>query len=298
MNEQIKKVIDLAKEQIGYRETKSNITKYASDFDTKYPDFYNYKKQGAAWCDIFVDWLFVTAFGEDEALKMLCQPKKSAGAGCKFSAEYYAKKGRFMSEPQAGDQIFFVSNGEINHTGIVTDVDTKKVYTIEGNSSNTVKAHSYALSNNKIAGYGRPIWSAAEVAEQSPQNPQNSLKLSDEEIALQVINGMWGNGKERRQRLTEAGYNYDAIQKIVNRKLGVSTKPSASESLNKKIFIGIVATKKDPLNIRSGAGIQYPVIGQLPKGSSIRVCADRSGGWYKLADREGYVAGNLIQVNQ
>lgn len=28
--------------------------------------------------------------------------------------------------------------------------------------------------------------------------------------------GKWGNGAERRQRLTAAGYNYNAIQSIVN----------------------------------------------------------------------------------
>lgn len=28
--------------------------------------------------------------------------------------------------------------------------------------------------------------------------------------------GQWGNGAERRTRLTEAGYSYDAVQSIVN----------------------------------------------------------------------------------
>ena len=36
------------------------------------------------------------------------------------------------------------------------------------------------------------------------------------EIAQEVINGLWGNGDERRRRLTEAGYDYDVIQKAVN----------------------------------------------------------------------------------
>ena len=41
-------------------------------------------------------------------------------------------------------------------------------------------------------------------------------KKSNEEIAREVIQGEWGNGAARKQRLTDAGYNYSAIQRIVN----------------------------------------------------------------------------------
>lgn len=37
------------------------------------------------------------------------------------------------------------------------------------------------------------------------------------EIALEVINGLWGNGMERKKRLTDAGYNYTDVQDEVNR---------------------------------------------------------------------------------
>ena len=42
-------------------------------------------------------------------------------------------------------------------------------------------------------------------------------KKSNEEIAREVLKGLWGNGAEREKRLTDAGYNYKAIQKIVNK---------------------------------------------------------------------------------
>ena len=38
-------------------------------------------------------------------------------------------------------------------------------------------------------------------------------------VANEVINGLWGNGKDRKNKLTEAGYNYEAIQTIVNKEL-------------------------------------------------------------------------------
>lgn len=39
---------------------------------------------------------------------------------------------------------------------------------------------------------------------------------SIEEIAQEVLNGLWGNGEERKDRLTKAGYDYSAVQSKVN----------------------------------------------------------------------------------
>ncbi len=38
-------------------------------------------------------------------------------------------------------------------------------------------------------------------------------------IAKEVIQGLWGNGAERKTRLTAEGYNYDAVQNKVNEML-------------------------------------------------------------------------------
>ena len=39
---------------------------------------------------------------------------------------------------------------------------------------------------------------------------------SNREIAEEVLKGLWGNGKDRQNMLTSAGYDYNEIQKIVN----------------------------------------------------------------------------------
>lgn len=39
---------------------------------------------------------------------------------------------------------------------------------------------------------------------------------TNEEIAKEVIDGKWGNGSERKKNLIASGYNYSAIQKLVN----------------------------------------------------------------------------------
>ena len=47
----------------------------------------------------------------------------------------------------------------------------------------------------------------------------SSNKKSNEEIANEVIAGKWDKGQNRKDKLAQAGYDYNAIQKIVNAKL-------------------------------------------------------------------------------
>ncbi len=47
----------------------------------------------------------------------------------------------------------------------------------------------------------------------------NQAKKTNEEISDEVIKGYWGNGEERKTKLTNAGYNYNTIQKMVNKKI-------------------------------------------------------------------------------
>lgn len=50
-------------------------------------------------------------------------------------------------------------------------------------------------------------------------NNHQTIEKTKDAIADEVMLGLWGNGEERKQRLEEAGYDYDAIQEIVNKKL-------------------------------------------------------------------------------
>lgn len=46
--------------------------------------------------------------------------------------------------------------------------------------------------------------------------PAAAAKKSVDTIAREVIQGKWGNGADRKQKLTAAGYDYSAVQKRVN----------------------------------------------------------------------------------
>ena len=207
-------VIAVAVEQIGYKEKRSNsqlddksanagsgnYTKYARDFDQKYPKWYNGKKNGFAWCDMFVDWCFLTAFGYEKALSLLCQPERSAGAGCTYSLRYFMNKGQFHTkDPQPGDQIFFgTSLDNSTHTGIVESVNKKQLHTIEGNTSDQVARRSYSLTNSRILGYGRPAYdaagTAAPVTPATPAAPQTTDVPFLVKISIRNLNIRKGPG--------------------------------------------------------------------------------------------------------
>jgi peptidoglycan hydrolase-like protein with peptidoglycan-binding domain len=253
------KVLTVAKKQLNYleKETNKNLdsktgnagdnnyTKYARDFDTKYKTFYNGKKQGAAWCDIFVDWCFVEALGEKRALELLCQPKKSCGAGCGWSADYYKAKGRFGKKAMVGAQIFFKDrSGEACHTGLVTKVGTKYVYTIEGNTSSApgvvanggaVAEKKYLLNDSCIFGYGYPAYNDRVV--EAPVREPEENKVLEWQIAAILdgfqfpkygADGDWGAECESVAKIAvvmrREAYYYPELTKIVQRAVGLKGK--------------------------------------------------------------------------
>ncbi len=94
--------------------------------------------------------------------------------------------------------------------------------------------------------------------------PKPTLK-SNETIADEVIAGAWGNGTDRKNRLTSAGYNYSAIQDIVNRKLlGTSSNTNSNrksnEELANEVIRGDWGNGQDRKNRLTAAGYDYSAI--------------------------------------
>lgn len=149
------KLVAWALAQIGYTESGDNWNKYAP----MWTQAGGWNAQNQPWCDVFVDCGFIENFGLDAASRMTYQPKGGFSALCSASANYYKANGAWFSTPDIGDQVFFNVSGGINHTGIVVGVSGGIVTTVEGNSSDTVRRNSYAVSSSYIAGFGRPNWS-------------------------------------------------------------------------------------------------------------------------------------------
>lgn len=81
-----------------------------------------------------------------------------------------------------------------------------------------IKQAKHTVSNS---GYTTDItlrralkFDAAEVA--SDDTSSSTATKDVDEVAREVIRGEWGNGAERKRRLTEAGYDYSAVQARVN----------------------------------------------------------------------------------
>ena len=85
--------------------------------------------------------------------------------------DWFKDRGQWLdgsSEPVAGMIIFFdwdspdgtsgPQDGLSDHTGIVQKVENGKVYTVEGNSGDSVRTREYAIGHYEILGYGIPAY--------------------------------------------------------------------------------------------------------------------------------------------
>lgn len=186
------RLIGTAADQVGYMGKRSNSqldeynsntsgkwNKYARDLDAL-GDFYNGKKNGYDWCDVFVDWCFVTTFGRGLGQRLLGQPNRSLGAGTGYSLKYYQQMGRLFSSPEPGDQIFFGDSKTTWHTGIVSKVENGYVHTIEGNAGNpsAVRVGRYVIGGKSIKGYGRPDWTLVPHEAPDP-NPKPEKEVDE-----------------------------------------------------------------------------------------------------------------------
>lgn len=72
-----------------------------------------------------------------------------------------------------------------------------------------------------------------------PETPKKSVT----EIAQEVIAGKWGNGSDRKKRLTEAGYDYNAVQAEVNRLLKPATPVQRTYTVKKGDTLSAIAKK-------------------------------------------------------
>lgn len=77
------------------------------------------------------------------------------------------------------------------------------------------------LKKLKAAGFDGFIVEDKTVVVENPKNEVAVVekKKTVEELAKEVIQGKWGNGADRKQRLQAAGYNYSEVQSMVNKML-------------------------------------------------------------------------------
>lgn len=96
------------------------------------------------------------------------------------------------------------------------------VYTVKSGDTLSAIARKYGTTYKVLAAYNgisNPNIIRVGQKIKIPGTSASVTTKSNTEIAREVIQGKWGNGATRKQRLTAAGYDYAAVQAEVNRLL-------------------------------------------------------------------------------
>ena len=109
------------------------------------------------WCACFVSW----CANKCDYISTGIIPKFS---GCISGSDWFKERGLWEDNgytPSPGDIIFFDwdyggQDGLPDHVGIVEKVENGRIFTIEGNSDNSVRQSSYPVGYYEIFGFGVP----------------------------------------------------------------------------------------------------------------------------------------------
>lgn len=141
---------------------------------SKYGEYY--QDPGESYCSYFVSWSARKAgigegiinnardvdgvfYDAQQAFRYFFTPKAAQAQAQRLNPASRMSRSDYV--PQAGDLIYFLwSNAKaqttFSHIGIVYDVDTQYVYTLEGAAGGSVDTRMYALNDQRIVGYTRP----------------------------------------------------------------------------------------------------------------------------------------------
>lgn len=108
-----------------------------------------------------------------------------------------------------------------------------------------------AITNGIITGFG--LGTAEKPAEVPAPAP---AKKTVDELAREVINGYWGNGQDRINKLKNAGYDATAVQNKVNEILGVGSTKSI-ETIAKEVIQGKWGNGSERKQRLQNAGYDY-----------------------------------------
>ena len=104
-----------------------------------------------------------------------------------------------LNKAQVNDLVVYdwKADGTLNHVGILQEIGTDYIKVLEGNYSNTVKVRTVKMPSSEVYGYIK-------------LNIGNDADI--EQLARDVIKGLYGNGDDRRKAL---GQYYDRVQERV-----------------------------------------------------------------------------------
>lgn len=122
--------------------------------------------------------------------------------------------------------------------------------------------HPYHVvhTDNQSAVYGWVDASSLSKSAPAPTPAPQPAKKTNEQIAQEVIRGDWGNGQDRKNRLIAAGYDYNAIQDIVNGKVSATPAKKSNETIAREVIRGDWGNGAERKQRLAAAGYDYSTI--------------------------------------
>lgn len=167
------------------------------------------------------------------------------------------------------------NTGWPEHVGTVIEVNKDAGYFVvmEGNYNDQVKKRTVSINGKNIRGFITPKYTDEIVLP-----PAQVSDKDNKTIAHEVIAGTWYSGEKRKKALEEAGYDYEAIRKLVNEILNVpAKKPSSTKTVTatckaQKFDEDLAGTYKTTANLhlRNDAGSNKKSLVVIPKGTEVK----------------------------
>ena len=155
-------IVAQARSWIGCKESDGSHKKIIDTYNSHAPKARGYTlKYTDAWCAGFASACAI-ACGATDIIP--------TEVGCQKQIGLFQSKGIWVEDdayvPQPGDYIFYDwqdtgagdNKGNSDHVGIVEKVENGRVYTIEGNTSDSCARRSYPVGYYEILGYGIPAY--------------------------------------------------------------------------------------------------------------------------------------------
>ena len=143
-----------------------------------------------------------------------------------------------------------ISYGMWQFGGETNKIRSNKIAGVTCDQDYAYKDYPYIIRNAGLNGFKRPQDADAVP---TPVRPHQQKTVTD--IAREVIEGKWGNGTDRKKKITNAGYDYNAVQSKVNELLNNNKK--TVDELAREVIQGKWGTGQNRKNRLQKAGYDY-----------------------------------------
>jgi LysM repeat protein len=259
-----KKVLDIARGQIGYNGTGSS-----DNPSSKFGKFYGINP--GQWCAMFVSWCFAQA-----GTPLRIETAKGFALVAAGRA-YFVREHMFVGRdatPRPGDLVFFkFSTG--NHVGIVESATSPQhIVSIQGNTNDATQGRTGNCCRRKkhtnqfVTGYGRPHYNGGG----SPPPPPKSYVVVSGDTLSEIAANLLGNASRYPEIMSLNGLKNTNIKVGMKLKIPGKTPPKpAGKTTMYTVVSGDtlweIATKK------LGNGNRWPEISHLNHLTSTQIYA-------------------------